>query len=117
MNLRSREVYIITGVIIVVVAAAWFFLLFKPLSNNVTSTNASITKTQLDLAAAQAEVVKLEGFRKTAPQTQSDLLRLNKMMPSQSGIPSVIIEITKAAQDAGLEFVSIDPEGVAPGSP
>ena len=117
MNLRSREVYIITGVIIVVVLAAWFFLLFKPLSNNVKSTNASIDQTRLALTAAQAEVVTLEGFRKTAPQTQSDLLRLNKMMPSQSGIPSVIVEITQTAQDAGLEFVRIDPEGVTPGSP
>lgn len=117
MNLRSREVYIITAVIVAVVAAAWFFLFFKPLLHNLNSTSAQINQDQRGLTAAKADVVRLEGFRKTAPQTESDLLRLNKMMPSESGIPSVIIEITQTAQQSGLDFVSIQPGGVASGTP
>jgi Tfp pilus assembly protein PilO len=118
MNLRGKEVYIITGVIIVVVAVAWFFLLYKPLSNKLSVADAQLTQTnQAYNTAKNVELPKLQSYQKTAPQTESDLLRLNKMMPSESGIPSVIVEITQTAQQSGLDFVSITPGGVVTGTP
>lgn len=118
MNLRGKEVYIITGVIIVVVAVAWFFLLYKPLTNKLDAASAQLTQiTQAYNSAKDVELPKLQSYQKTAPQTESDLLRLNKMMPSESGIPSVIVEITQTAQQSGLDFVSITPGGVVTGTP
>ena len=110
MNLRGKEVYIITGVIVVVVAVAWFFLLFKPLTNKLSVAGAQLTQvTQAYDTATSVELPKLQSYQKTAPQTESDLLRLNKMMPGEAGIPSVIIEIQQTAQQSGLDFVSITP--------
>lgn len=118
VNLRGKEVYVITGVIIVVVAVAWFFLLFKPLTNNVSAADAQLAQMTTDLQNAQSvELPRLEAYQKTAPQTQSDLLRLNKMMPGEQGIPSVIVEVTQTAQQSGLDFVSIQPSGVVSANP
>jgi Tfp pilus assembly protein PilO len=118
MNLRGKEVYVITGVIIVVVAVAWFFLLFKPLTNKLDTANAQLTQvTQAYNNAKDVELPRLQSYQKTAPQTESDLLRLNKMMPGESGIPSVIVEITQTAQQSGLDFLSIAPGGVVTGNP
>jgi len=118
MNLRGKEVYIITGVIVVVVAVAWFFLLFKPLTNKLSVAGAQLTQvTQAYDTATSVELPKLQSYQKTAPQTESDLLRLNKMMPGEAGIPSVIIEIQQTAQQSGLDFVSITPAGVVAGTP
>ena len=118
MNLRGKEVYIITGVIVVVVAVAWFFLLFKPLTNKLSAASAQLTQvTQAYDTAVSVELPKLQSYQKTAPQTESDLLRLNKMMPGESGIPSVMIEIQQTAQQSGLDFVSITPGGVVAGTP
>jgi hypothetical protein len=118
MNLRGKEVYIITGVIVVVVAVAWFFLLFKPLTNKLSAADAQLTQvTQAYDTATSVELPKLQSYQKTAPQTESDLLRLNKMMPGEAGIPSVIIEIQQTAQQSGLDFVSITPAGVVAGVP
>ena len=118
MNLRGKEVYVITGVIVVVVAVAWFFLLFKPLMNNVSAADAQLTQITTDLQTAKTvELPKLQSYEKTAPQMQSDLLRLNKMMPGAQGIPSVMVEIEQTAEQSGLDFLSISPGGVAIGSP
>jgi hypothetical protein len=117
MNLHGREVYVITAVIVVVVALAWFFLLFKPLTNKLTAASAHLTQiTEAYNNAKSVELPKLQSYQKTAPQTQADLLRLNKMMPGESGIPSVIVEVTQTAEQSGLDFVSIQPSAVVPGS-
>ncbi len=117
MNLRGKEVYIITAVIVVVVCVAWFFLFYNPLRKDVSQLDGQIEETQQQLTTAQTDLARLKGYEKTAPQTRADLLRLNKMLPGQTGVPSIIIELTRTAQESGLDFVSIQPGVVAPGAP
>jgi Tfp pilus assembly protein PilO len=117
MNARGKEIYIITGVLVVVVCVAWFFLLYNPLRKDISTLDTQIDETQQQITSAQADLVRLQGYEKTAPQTRADLLRLNKMMPSQSGIPSIIIELTRTAEESGLDFASIEPGQVLPGQP
>jgi Tfp pilus assembly protein PilO len=117
MRARGKEVYIITGVLIVVVVVAWFFLLYNPLRKDISALDTQITETQQQISTARADLARLQGYEKTAPQTQADLLRLNKMLPSQAGIPSIIIEIQRTAEESGLDFASIEPGVVAPGQP
>jgi Tfp pilus assembly protein PilO len=117
MRARGKEIYIITGVLIVVVVVAWFFLLYNPLRKDISALDAQIADAQQQLTTAQADLARLQGYEKTAPQTQADLLRLNKMLPSQAGIPSIIIEIQRTAEESGLDFASIEPGVIAPGQP
>jgi Tfp pilus assembly protein PilO len=114
---RGREIIIITAVIIVVVIVAWWFLFFNPLRKDVSSLNDQIATAQKTLTAAQTTLTRLKGYQKTSPQTQADLLRYNKMMPSQTGVPGIIIELQRTAEDNTLEFAGITPGVVAPGSP
>jgi len=114
-RLRGREVYIITVVIVVVVVVAWFFLLFNPQRHTVADLDNQISGARQTLNSLQQDLVRLQAYAKTAPQTQADLLRLNKMMPSQTGIPSVIIELTQTAQQSGLDFTRIQPGAVTAG--
>lgn len=117
MRLRGKEIYIITGVIIVVVCVAWFFLFYNPLRKESSDLGRQIEETRQQVTEAENELTRLKGYEKTSPQTRADLLRLNKMLPSQSGIPSIIIELTRTAEEAGLDFVSIQPGEIAPGQP
>lgn len=117
MRVRGKEVYIITGVIIVVVCVAWFFLFYNPLRKETGDLGRQIDAAGQQVTEAQNELARLKSYEKTAPQTRADLLRLNKMLPSQSGIPSIIIELTQTAEESGLDFVSIQPGDIAPGQP
>jgi Tfp pilus assembly protein PilO len=100
-----------------VVVVAWFFLLYNPLRKDIGTLDAQIAEAAQQITTAQADLARLQGYEKTAPQTQADLLRLNKMLPSQAGIPSIIIEIQRTAEESGLDFASIEPGVVAPGQP
>jgi hypothetical protein len=113
---RGKEVYIITAVIVVVVAVAWFFLLYNPERHTVADLNSQIASANQSINGLEQDLVRLKAYAKTSPQTQADLLRLNKMMPSQTGIPSVIIELTQTAEQAGLNFAHIAPGSVTAGS-
>lgn len=117
MKARGREVYIITAVIVVVVCVAWFFLLYNPQRKEVGSLDQQIAQARQSIATAQQDLVRLQAYQKTAPQTKSDLLRLNKMLPAESGIPSIIVELTQTADESGLDFVSIEPGPVSAGLP
>lgn len=115
IQIRGKEIYIVTGVILVVVIVAWWFLFYGPERSDVKAYDEQIQTAQSTLASAKQDVLRLEGYKKTAPQTQADLLRLNKMMPAESGIPSVIVELTSTASQSGLDFVRIEPGEVTAG--
>ena len=56
---------------------------------------------------ANQEVVKLESYKKTAPQSRAEIVRLGKMLPESEGIPGLIIELTKTAEASGVSITSI----------
>ena len=56
---------------------------------------------------AQQEVVRLKSYKKTAPQSRAEIVRLGKMLPESEGVPGLIIELTKTVEASGVHFTSI----------
>jgi Tfp pilus assembly protein PilO len=117
MRARGREVYIITAVVAVVLIVGWYFLLFSPTQSKLSDLDGQITSAQSALDMANQEVVKLESYKKTAPQSRAEIVRLGKMLPESEGIPGLIIELTKTAQASGVSISGITPAAATPGSP
>jgi hypothetical protein len=72
---------------------------------------------QFQKESAEQTLHRLEQYKKTAPQSRADLVRLSKMLPQDMGIPSLIVELTATAKASGMEFVSITPSEPAQGTP
>jgi Tfp pilus assembly protein PilO len=117
MRARGREVYIITAVVAVVFIVAWYFLLFSPTQRNLSDLDSQIQSAQSALDMANQEVVKLESYKKTAPQSRAEIVRLGKMLPTSEGIPGLIIELTKTAEASGVGVTSIARGTTTPGNP
>lgn len=117
MRARGREVYIIAGVVAVVLVVAWYFLLLSPMRSKVNDLNSQIQAQQTALSTAQQEVARLESYKKTAPQSRAEIVRLGKMLPQSEGIPSMIIELTNTAAASGVDLVSISRGTTTPGAP
>ncbi len=107
MRARGREIYIITAVVAVVLIVAWYFLLFSPTQRKLSDLDTQIQSAQSSLNMANQEVVKLESYKKTAPQSRAEIVRLGKMLPESEGIPGLIIELTKTAEASGVGITSI----------
>lgn len=117
MRARGREIYIITGVVILVLVVAWYFLLFSPKQRELDQLDQQVQSAQSELAIAQQEVVKLESYKKTAPQSRAEIVRLGKMLPAAEGMPGLIIELTNTAEASGVDITSIARGTTVPGTP
>jgi Tfp pilus assembly protein PilO len=114
---RGREIYIITAVVAVVLIVAWYFLLFSPTQTKLSDLDQQVQSAQSALDVANQEVVKLEAYKKTAPQSRAEIVRLGKMLPESEGIPGLIIELTKTAEASGVDVTSIARGTTTPGTP
>ena len=107
MRARGKEIYIITAVVAIVLIVAWYFLLFSPMQRKSADLGTQIESAQSALDMANQEVVKLESYKKTAPQSRAEIVRLGKMLPESEGIPGLIIELSKTAEASGVTITSI----------
>jgi Tfp pilus assembly protein PilO len=117
MRARGKEIYIITAVVAVVLIVAWYFLLFAPAQRKISDLDMQVTSAQSALDMANQEVVKLESYKKTAPQSRAEIVRLGKILPQSEGMPGLIIELTKTAEASGVSLTSISRGTTTPGSP
>ena len=117
MRARGKEIYIITAIVAVVLIVAWYFLLFSPKQRELDDLDQQVQSAQTALADAQNTVVQLEAYKKTAPQSRAEVVRLGKMLPSSEGIPGLIIELSKTAEASGVSVTSIARGTTTAGSP
>ena len=117
MRARGREIYIITAVVAIVLIVAWYFLLFSPTQRKLSDLDQQVQSAQSSLDIAKQEVVKLESYKKTAPQSRAEIVRLGKMLPESEGIPGLIIELSKTADASGVAVTSIARGTTTAGSP
>ncbi len=117
MKARGKEIYIIAGVIGVVMIVAWYFLLFSPQRDDLKSLDDQISANESALSQAQQELARLQSYQKTAPQAEVDIVRVSKMLPEDEAIPSMIVELTKTAEESGVTVNSISRGATAPGTP
>jgi type IV pilus assembly protein PilO len=101
----------------VVLIVAWYFLLFSPKQRELSDLDQQVQSAETALAAAKNTVVQLEAYKKTAPQSRAEVVRLGKMLPTSEGIPGLIIELTKTAEASGVDVTSIARGTTTPGSP
>jgi Tfp pilus assembly protein PilO len=117
MRARGREIYIITAVVAIVLIVAWYFLLFSPAQRKISDLDSQVTSAQSALDMANQEVVKLESYKKTAPQSRAEIVRLGKMLPESEGVPGLIIELSKTAEASGVSMTSISRGTTTLGTP
>ncbi len=116
-RLRGKEIYIITALVAVVITAAWYFFLLSPTRDAIAQTTTDVETAQTQLNAAEQQVARLESYKKSAPQSRAEIVRLGKMLPESEGIPSLIVELTKTASSAGVGLTSISRGESQPGTP
>lgn len=117
MRARGREIYIITAVVAVVLIVAWYFLLFNPTRQELSDLDQQVESAQSALNVAEQEVVRLESYKKTAPQSRAEIVRLGKMLPVSEAVPGLIIELTNTAEASGVTVTGITRGTTATGDP
>jgi type IV pilus assembly protein PilO len=115
MSRNDRNMLILGALGIVLIVVAFYFLLLGPLLGRLDEQDQAREDKQLQLAQLQQEVNELEEVRRNSPEIERQLLELNKRIPTQPEIPTLVVQIEEIADSSGVTQVSIQPG--TPGPP
>lgn len=114
--MKKRDIGILTGLGVVVILVAWYFLIITPKKDETDSKLAEYQTANSEYEQNRAKVQRIDEERTAAKQAAGDLLKLNKLIPMDSQVPSIIVELQATANDAGLKFLKIVPVTPVAGS-
>jgi type IV pilus assembly protein PilO len=106
---NDRNMLILGALGIVLIVVAFYFLLLSPLLGRLDEQAQAREDKQAQLAQLQQEVNELEEVRRNSPEIERQLLELNKRIPAQPEIPTLVVQIEEIADAAGVTQVSIQP--------
>lgn len=100
----------VLGALLVLAAVASYFLLISP-------QRSKAAELEKEADATRAEVTRLrqlaEQVQNTEPIRVADLFRITKAMPSEVGMPGIILQLNRIARETGIRFDSITPQAPA----
>ena len=118
--MKKRDIAILIGLGVVVVVVAWYLLIIGPKKDDAAEKNAQYQTEKKSYDESLARVQRMDEEQVAAKQASADLLKLNKLVPSDSQVPSMIVEMQSTADLAGIKFMKIVPDtavaGVAGGT-
>jgi Tfp pilus assembly protein PilO len=97
---------------LVVICLAWYVLLWSPKSSDLSKAKSDRTSAQQETSAANLKLAGLQSAARNRDQLQTTDAKLVSLVPNDSELDLLILQINKAAADSGVGFVSVSP--VAP---
>jgi len=105
--MTSRNVILLGVLGLLVLVVAFYFLLLGPLLENLDQQADARDQRQATLAELQSEVARLEEVRRNSPELQRQLLELNKRIPTQPEVETLVVQIEDIAETAGVTQTQI----------
>ncbi|MHB1412666.1 MAG: type IV pilus inner membrane component PilO [Thermoleophilia bacterium] len=115
--MKKRDIGILIGLVVVVLLVAWYFLLISPKRDENATLQSNISSENAKLQDNKKKLATIDQQRKAAQQTEGDLIKLDKLIPTDSQLPSLMIELQQTATDAGVSFMDIKPGAPVAGTP
>lgn len=107
--MKKRDIIILVGLGVVVMIVAWYFLIISPQRDEYSQLQDQRDEQQRLFERDRARIERIGEARSAARQATEDLLKINKLVPVDEQVPSLIIELNQSANQAGIDFVKIEP--------
>jgi Type II secretion system (T2SS), protein M len=105
MSDRDRKILLLVLPLAVVVA--YWFLLLSPKRDEATKADAELSQQQARLTSAEAAADQAKGAQGSFESDFTELVRLGKAIPSSVDMPSLIVQLDRAAAGTGIRFTRI----------
>ena len=107
MSLSARDKKFLTLLVPVALIAAYWFLLFSPKREEAASVQDQVTQAQSEQQDAEAQAAQLSGAKTDFASDYTTVIRLGKAVPSVVDMPSLIVQLDRAARGTGIDFDKI----------
>lgn len=112
MSSKLKQWVALTAVGVIAVVAAGWFLLISPKRSEASDVRAQVASQESTNSGLQTQLAMLKAQQKTLPAQQAKLALVAAKIPDNPALPALIRALSAAADDAGVELVSM-----APGAP
>jgi Tfp pilus assembly protein PilO len=109
---RARQWSVLTAVACLAVMAAGWFILVKPQRTHATSLRDQASQVDQSNQALESQIAHLRAQAKDLPAQQRTLAKIATQVPDSPALPTLIRQLSAAADGAGVNLVSL-----APGQP
>lgn len=114
-DMDRRTILLLGGLAILLVAVLAYLLVLGPLLSRLGASTEERDAKEAQLAQLQAQVADLERVQQNAGPLGQQLLDLNRRIPSQPEIPTLLVQVEEIAEAAGVEQLLAEPG--TPGPP
>jgi Tfp pilus assembly protein PilO len=111
---KIRQWSILTVVAVIIVFAAGWFLMVKPQKSKATDLRAQAQSAQQANQVLAAQIASLQQQEKDLPQQQAALRKFATQVPDNPAEPTIIRQLSAAANGAGVDLVSMTPGEATP---
>jgi type IV pilus assembly protein PilO len=107
LKLSPRALYAVAIAGLLLYAVVGWLLLVSPKRAEAAELKQEVDATEAALAVARAAAARKDD---TQPITVADIFRVSKAMPSVPDMPGILLELSRLAEESGIEFQSIMPQ-------
>ena len=106
-SMSDRDRKILLAIVPVLVIVAYWFLLFSPKREEAASAKKEATEQQERLKSARALAAQANGSKTNFAADYGEIVRLGKAIPARVDMPSLLVQLDRAAEGTGITFTRI----------
>ena len=107
MSLSDRDRKLVLIIVPVLLVAAYWFLLLAPKRQEASQAATKLTKQEERRDAARALAKSAQGAETNFANDYAEIVRLGKAIPSSVDMPSLIVQLDRAASGTGIRFTRV----------
>jgi Tfp pilus assembly protein PilO len=113
--ITARDRKIILMLVPLLLVAGYWFTVLAPKRSESQKMSQQLSQAQEARDSAQQQVTQLNGAKSTFPSDYATVVRLGKAVPTTLDMPSLLVQLDRAARGTGIEIDDFKP-GSAAGS-
>jgi Tfp pilus assembly protein PilO len=107
VTLSDRDRKILLALIPLAIVAAYWFLMLAPKREEATKIQDQLTQAQSERDTAVQKAAGLAGAKRSFARDYATVIYLGKSIPSTVDMPSLLVQLDRAARGTGIKFTSI----------
>ena len=116
MSVTERDKKILMLLVPIALVAAYWFLLFAPKREESAAIQEKLSQAQSEQQTAESQASSVAGAKESFAADYTTVIRLGKAVPSTVDMPSLLMQLDRAARGTGIDFdkVSTGERAAAP---
>jgi len=114
---KTNAKILIPVLVAIVAVAAYWMLLLSPKRDEIAKLDKSIAGKEVELKTAQSQLAGYQKAKTRYKANYTTLTRLGKAVPGDDDVRSLMVQLDTAADDAGVDFATINVGGSSVAAP